>query len=76
QGLEIEERPFPDHATITPQMAGVGQGRPVLMTEKDAVKCSGGGWQDAWYLTVDAEVEPAAAAILLDRIARLPTARH
>lgn len=74
RGLEIEERPFPDHAVLTPAMAGVGQGRAVLMTEKDAVKCTGGGWQDAWYLTVDAEVEPASAAPLLDRIGALPKA--
>lgn len=75
-GLEIEERPFSDHAVVTPEMAGVGQGRAVLMTEKDAVKCTGNGWQDAWYLTVDAEVEPASAALLLDRIATLPKGRQ
>jgi tetraacyldisaccharide-1-P 4'-kinase len=46
------------------------------MTEKDAVKCTGDGWQDAWYLAVDAEVEPAAVAPLLDRIAALPKARQ
>jgi len=76
RGLEIEERAFPDHAVLTPEMAGVGQGRAVLMTEKDAVKCTGDRWQDAWYLRVDAEVEPTLAAPLLDRIAALPTARH
>jgi tetraacyldisaccharide-1-P 4'-kinase len=62
---------------VTPGISGrlAGWLRP-RATEKDAVKCTGDGWQDAWYLAVDAEVEPAAVAPLLDRIAALPKARQ
>ncbi len=75
-GLRVEERAFADHATLTPVSAGAGQGRPVLMTEKDAVKCTGAGWQDAWYLEVEARVAGAAAESLPDRIANLPAERQ
>lgn len=75
-GLRLQERALPDHAAWTPAAAGAGEGRPVLMTEKDAVKCSGPGWQNAWYLEVESEVDAASAMPLLDRIANLVAARH
>ena len=74
-GLQLQERALPDHATMTPAMAGAGEGRPVLMTEKDAVKCAGQGWHDAWYLEVETEVDAASAQPLLDRIAHVVAAR-
>lgn len=76
RGLRLEERVLPDHAAWTPAGAGAGQGRPVLMTEKDAVKCAGPGWQDAWYVEVESEVDAASAGPLLDRIASVVAARH
>ena len=75
-GLRLQERALPDHAAWTPAGAGVGEGRPVLMTEKDAVKCAGPGWQNAWYLEVESEVDAASAKPLLDRIANVVAARH
>lgn len=75
-GLQLEERALPDHAAWTPASAGAGEGRPVLMTEKDAVKCAGPGWQDAWYVEVESEVDAASAGALLDRIAYVVAARH
>jgi tetraacyldisaccharide 4'-kinase len=69
-GIIVEPRSLPDHARFTPETAGVGRGKPVLLTEKDAVKCSGAGWSDAGYVEVAPVVDAAAAAGLLDRIAR------
>jgi tetraacyldisaccharide 4'-kinase len=74
-GIEAEERAFPDHAALTPAQAGAGCGRPLLMTEKDAVKCAGDGWQDAWYVEVEARVEEPGATELIRRIASLAAAR-
>ena len=74
-GLRLQERALPDHAAWTPSSAGAGEGRPVLMTEKDAVKCAGPGWQDAWYVEVESEVDTASARPLLDRIAKVLAAR-
>src|SRR5688500_7378272 len=63
-GLQVEARTLPDHARFTPALAGAGQGKPVLLTEKDAVKCSGEGWADAGYVEVSAVVDAVAAEAL------------
>ncbi len=70
-GLRIETRTLPDHARFTPALAGAGQGKPVLLTEKDAVKCGGVGWMDAGYVEVSPVVDVAAAEALVVRIERL-----
>lgn len=70
-GLRLETRTLPDHARFTPALAGAGQGKPVLLTEKDAVKCGGVGWADAGYVEVSPVVDSAAAEALIGRIARL-----
>jgi tetraacyldisaccharide 4'-kinase len=70
-GLRIETRTLPDHARFTPALAGAGRGKPVLLTEKDAVKCNGVGWSEAGYVEVAPRVDEAAAAGLLESIERL-----
>jgi tetraacyldisaccharide 4'-kinase len=74
-GLAVEERPLRDHATPTPEQAGSGKGRPILMTEKDAVKCTGAAWQDAWYLEVEARIDGPAAARLIEHVTTAAAAR-
>ncbi len=69
-GLLIEPRTLPDHARFTPALAGAGRGKPVLLTEKDAVKCSGVGWIEAGYVEVVPVVDMSSAAALLDEIDR------
>jgi tetraacyldisaccharide 4'-kinase len=69
-GLLVETRALPDHARFTPALAGVGRGKPVLLTEKDAVKCNGVGWSDAGYVEVAPVVEGDAAASLLETVVR------
>lgn len=75
-GLVIETRTLPDHARFTPALAGAGRGKPVLLTEKDAVKCNGVGWSDAGYVEVAPEVDAVAAAGLLDLISRRATEKQ
>lgn len=70
-GLQVETRTLPDHARFTPALAGTGQGKPVLLTEKDAVKCIGEDWADAGYVEVTPVVDASAAEALCDRIAGL-----
>ncbi len=69
-GLRVETRTLPDHARFTPALAGAGRGKPVLLTEKDAVKCNGVGWSDAGYVEVAPVVEGDAAASLLETVVR------
>lgn len=69
-GLLVETRTLPDHARFTPALAGAGRGKPILLTEKDAVKCNGVGWSEAGYVEVAPVVEGDAADRLLDTIIR------
>jgi tetraacyldisaccharide 4'-kinase len=55
-GLDVNEKPFPDHHAYCADDFDSGSGRPLIMTEKDAVKCTDFGLVDAWYLPVHAEI--------------------
>lgn len=66
QGLAIVEHPFPDHHAYVPtdlQYAGM-----VVMTEKDAVKCTAFAPENSWYLAVDAEVDKALGNKVLETL--------
>jgi len=56
-GLEIIEHGFEDHHPYSIQDFS-GMTGPILMTEKDAVKCGGLGLKDAWAVPVEAELSP------------------
>ncbi|RME35240.1 MAG: tetraacyldisaccharide 4'-kinase [Gammaproteobacteria bacterium] len=55
-GLRVEKHPFPDHHVFTPQELDFGDDLPVLMTEKDAVKCLPFARPDWWYLPIEADL--------------------
>lgn len=57
-GLEVIEHPFPDHHTFRFSDISFKDEFPVLMTEKDAVKCSRFAKVSHWYLKVDADLSP------------------
>lgn len=52
-GLAVAPCAFPDHHPFRPGDLPAG---PVIMTEKDAVKCAAFGRDDIWVWPVDAEV--------------------
>ena len=58
-GLYLDERTYPDHHAFTPEDAASWPPGPVVMTEKDAVKCQYFAGADHWYLPVDAVLSPA-----------------
>ena len=70
-GLSLEHHPLPDHAPIPRALRGDDAGQELLMTEKDAVKCTDGELRHAWYVEVDAQIQDPAAAGLLTRIVGL-----
>ncbi|HTC17330.1 MAG TPA: tetraacyldisaccharide 4'-kinase [Steroidobacteraceae bacterium] len=75
-GLELIEHAFPDHHPFSPAELAFADPLPVLMTEKDAVKCTSFANARLWYVPVSAYFEPAAAAALLGRVlakVRAPT---
>ncbi|MEP7311808.1 MAG: tetraacyldisaccharide 4'-kinase [Pseudomonadota bacterium] len=70
-GLTLVEHPFPDHHHFAAADLQFGDTRPVLMTEKDAVKCSRQGDERLWYVPVEANFEPADERRLLARVTAL-----
>jgi tetraacyldisaccharide 4'-kinase len=67
-GLSVRAHPFPDHHAFTADDLAFAQDTPVLMTEKDAVKCRAFARESWWYLPVVAQVDPALAAFVLDKL--------
>jgi len=52
-GLDVIEHPFPDHYQFTDKDFDFAKdGLPIIMTEKDAVKCQGFAAHHCWYLPV------------------------
>ncbi len=63
--------PFADHAAYGPEDLRFSPALPVLMTEKDAVKCREFAAADWWYLAVDGQPSPAFVAWFDEQLARL-----
>jgi tetraacyldisaccharide 4'-kinase len=62
---------FADHAVYSPGALDFAPPLPVLMTEKDAVKCRAFAAADWWYLAVDAAPSVAFVAWFDGQLARL-----
>lgn len=69
-GIEVVEHPFADHHRFTARELAFGDGLPVLMTEKDAVKCAAFADARLWYVPVDAQFPGREAEELLARVLR------
>lgn len=69
-GADPIEHPWPDHHVFRGSELDFGDGRWIVMTEKDAVKCRrlAAGREDLLFLQVEAELPQADAARLLDRV--------
>lgn len=57
-GARVIAQPWPDHHLFQPEDIRHGDGLPVIMTEKDAVKCRGIAGPEHWYLAVEPRVDP------------------
>ncbi|WP_395791397.1 tetraacyldisaccharide 4'-kinase [Aquimonas sp.] len=74
-GLTPVEHPFPDHHAFEPADFEFSEALPVLMTEKDAVKCRQFAGTDWYALRVDAEL-PDALFDEIDQRLRLALSRR
>jgi tetraacyldisaccharide 4'-kinase len=72
QGILVEERPYPDHHPFSPEDVAAWPPGPVLMTEKDAVKCAKFGAANHWFCPVRARPDPAFVTKLFARLDSLP----
>jgi tetraacyldisaccharide 4'-kinase len=71
RGIEVIPHPLPDHAALTLEELEFGDGRPVLMTEKDAVKLPPTSDSRLWVVPARASLADVEARDLLTRIAGL-----
>lgn len=69
-GVEVIEHPFADHYPFRAGDIDFGDELPVLMTEKDAVKCQAFAKAHHWYLPVDAQLDERVSQILLRLIGK------
>ena len=68
KGIEVIEHPLADHASLSRDDIYFPDGRPVLMTEKDAVKCAQIAGSQHWYVPVSASFETRDAQMLLGTV--------
>jgi len=59
-GLTIERHAFPDHAVLSARDIAYDDDHPVIMTEKDAVKCRAFATGRHWYVPVDIDMHDDA----------------
>jgi len=71
-GIKVVPHPFPDHHPFRAQDLEFGDEAPVLMTEKDAVKCkrivAGNPQAQFWVFPVSASLDPAFERWLLEKL--------
>ena len=67
-GLQFRRHPFPDHFAFGADDLVFAGDETVLMTEKDAVKCTAFAKASWWYLPVEAEVDPALGQLILTKL--------
>ena len=67
-GYRLRAHPFPDHHSFTEEDLRFEPSGPVVMTEKDAVKCRGIAPPDSWYLPVRAAPDARLGPAILERL--------
>lgn len=67
-GVAIERHPFPDHHPFTASDLAFDDDWPILMTEKDAVKCRAFASERMWYLPAEVVDRDGLAQAVIDRV--------
>lgn len=75
-GIDAIEHTFADHHRFASADLAFTDGLPVLMTDKDAVKCRGFAKSDWWRVPVQAVLPEAFYAALVERIGRIKASRE
>jgi len=67
-GLNVIPHPFPDHHAFQPGELEFSDDRPLIMTEKDAVKCQPFANARCWVLAIEAQPDVALGEQILNRL--------
>jgi tetraacyldisaccharide 4'-kinase len=67
-GIAARCHAFPDHHEFAPGDIAFPGAVAILMTQKDAVKCTAFADERCWYLPLRAIVDPALVALVLEKI--------
>lgn len=67
-GLDVIEHPFPDHHRYVCTDLEFGDDLPVLMTEKDAVKCAGFPLERLYSVSARPELDPRLVPDIIGRL--------
>ncbi|HFC91716.1 MAG TPA: tetraacyldisaccharide 4'-kinase [Leucothrix mucor] len=70
-GLNLTKHSFPDHYDFKPKDLEFYDDKIIIMTEKDAVKCSEFAHRNCWFLPVEAQMEDKFDDLLLDKLEKL-----
>jgi len=68
-GLSPQTHAYPDHHRYCAADLAYADANALLMTEKDAVKCTEFADEKCWVLRVDAHLDSALAQLILEKIA-------
>lgn len=68
RGIDVIPHAFPDHHAFARADVSFNDDLPVLMTEKDAVKCRAFALSNAWSVPVEAELPATFYDALLERL--------
>lgn len=71
EGLAIIKKPLPDHHEITSDDISFDDDAPIMMTEKDAVKCTQFNLNNIWVVQLKIIMEPETVSEINDLIAGL-----
>ncbi len=74
-GYQVTEHAFPDHHVYATRDLDFGDDLPVVMTEKDAVKCESQAAENWWYVPVRAVLPESFHEALLARLHAVTAAR-
>ncbi len=74
-GIEPLEHPLPDHHRFSAADLAFDDELPIVMTEKDAVKCAPFATARCWYLAVEMTLPDSLCEQLAGRIAALTSSR-
>jgi tetraacyldisaccharide 4'-kinase len=73
RGMQVQRHAFPDHYQYTSADIRFNDKKPVIMTEKDAVKCRHFATENNWYIPVTVQMSEDFCqrldALLEDRVA-------